>query len=87
MPEACIATLFFDEVDALLGMRSEVDNARDCYTNTEVNYLFQRLEEFAGIVVMATNLLSNMDETFAHHMRYFVVFPSEDAQCCESIWF
>jgi len=78
MPLACNATLFFDEVDALLGMRLEIDNARDCYTNTEVNYLFQRLEEFAGIVVMATNLLSNMDEAFVRHMHHIVVFPSED---------
>ncbi|MCH7510276.1 MAG: AAA family ATPase [Proteobacteria bacterium] len=71
--------MLFDEVDALLGKRLEVDNARDCYTNTEVNYLFQRLEEFAGIVVMATNLVSNIDEAFARHMHHIVVFPSEDA--------
>jgi len=49
------AILFFDEADALFGKRSEVKDAHDRYANIEVGYLLQKMEEFEGIAVLATN--------------------------------
>jgi uncharacterized protein len=47
--------LFFDETDALFGRRGEVKDARDRYPTIGVAYLLQRIEAFAGIVMLATN--------------------------------
>jgi SpoVK/Ycf46/Vps4 family AAA+-type ATPase len=50
------AILFFDEADALFGKRSEVKDAHDRYANIEISYLLQKMEEYSGIVILATNL-------------------------------
>lgn len=51
--EASNAILFFDEADALFGGRTEVDSARDRFSDVEVSYLLQRLERYAGLMIMA----------------------------------
>ncbi len=62
--ETSNAILFFDEADALFGKRSEVRNAHDRYANIEISYLLQRMEEYNGVVILATNLRKNMDDAF-----------------------
>jgi hypothetical protein len=62
--------LFFDEADALFGKRSEVRDARDRYANIEVGYLLQRMEQYDGVAVLATNRAADMDDAF---MRRFQV--------------
>ena len=59
------AVLFFDEADALFGKRSEVKDAHDRYANIEVAYLLQKMEQFDGVAILATNLKQNLDEAFA----------------------
>ena len=54
--ESLNVVLFFDEADALFGRRSEVKDAHDRYANQEVAYLLQRMEQFDGITILATNL-------------------------------
>ena len=49
------AILFFDEADALFGKRTDVRDAHDKYANQEVAYLLQRIESYAGLVILATN--------------------------------
>jgi hypothetical protein len=58
------ALLFFDEADALFGKRSEVKEAHDRFANIEIAYLLQELEEHDGVVILATNLSSNIDDAF-----------------------
>ena len=67
--EASNAILFFDEADALFGKRTEVTDAHDRYANIETSYLLQRMEEYEGVVVLATNLRQNMDEAFMRRIR------------------
>jgi hypothetical protein len=69
------AILFFDEADALFGKRSEVKDSHDRYANIEIAYLLQRMEEYDGIVILATNLKKNLDEAFVRRMRFIVDFP------------
>lgn len=69
------AILFFDEADALFGKRSEVKEAHDRYANIEVAYLLQKIEEFEGIVILASNLSKNIDQAFSRRMHYVVDFP------------
>jgi SpoVK/Ycf46/Vps4 family AAA+-type ATPase len=48
------ALLLFDEAEALLGRRTRVKDAHDRYSNIEIDYLLQRIEEFDGPVVLAS---------------------------------
>jgi AAA+ superfamily predicted ATPase len=80
------AVLFFDEADALFGKRSEVKDAHDRYANIEVGYLLQKIEEFDGIAVLATNLRQNIDDAFVRRMRVIVEFPFPDEEYRRRIW-
>jgi hypothetical protein len=80
------AILFFDEADALFGKRSEVKDAHDRYANIEVAYLLQKMEEYDGITILATNLRKNMDEAFTRRLHHIVEFPFPDEQQRLLIW-
>jgi SpoVK/Ycf46/Vps4 family AAA+-type ATPase len=69
------AILFFDEADALFGKRSEVRDPHDRYANIEINYLLQKLEKHEGIVILARNLIKDIDEAFLRRFRFIVQFP------------
>jgi ATP-dependent 26S proteasome regulatory subunit len=84
--QASGAILFFDEADALFGKRSEVKDAHDRYANIEVGYLLQKMEEYDGIAILATNLRQNMDAAFARRMRFIVEFPFPDEAHQRRIW-
>lgn len=84
------AILFFDEADALFGKRSEVHDAHDRYANIEVSYLLQRMEQYEGIAILATNLRGNLDEAFVRRIAYTVRFSlpaeAERLKIWEKIW-
>jgi SpoVK/Ycf46/Vps4 family AAA+-type ATPase len=80
------AILFFDEADALFGKRSDVRDSHDRYANIEVAYLLQRMDEYEGIVILATNLRKNMDEAFARRMHYTLEFPVPEEADRYRIW-
>ena len=78
--------LFFDEADALFGRRSEVRDAHDRYANIEVAYLLQKMEEYEGVVILATNLRNNLDEAFIRRMHFVIDFPLPDEDHRLRIW-
>ena len=78
--------LFFDEADAIIGKRSETKEAKDKYANTEVAYLLQRMEEYDGIVILATNYSQNIDAAFMRRIRFTVHFPLPDEMTRKAIW-
>ncbi|MFN8524430.1 MAG: ATP-binding protein [Chloroflexota bacterium] len=78
--------LFFDEADALFGKRSDVRDAHDRYANIEVGYLLQKIEQYEGMALLATNLRANLDEAFARRMQYTIEFPFPDEQHRLLIW-
>jgi len=80
------AILFFDEADALFGKRSEVKDAHDRYANIEIGYLLQKMEEYEGVTILATNLRKNMDEAFVRRLHYSVEFPPPDIDERRRIW-
>jgi hypothetical protein len=73
--EAEGATLFFDEADALFGKRGEVRHGTDRYANLEVSYLLQRLEDYDGLVILASNLKEQIDDAFTRRFQSVVHFP------------
>jgi SpoVK/Ycf46/Vps4 family AAA+-type ATPase len=84
--ESSNSILFFDEADALFGKRSEVKDAHDRYANIEVGYLLQKMEEYEGIVILATNLSGNIDDAFLRRMNFVVEFPFPDEKQRIHIW-
>jgi AAA+ superfamily predicted ATPase len=84
--ETANAILFFDEADALFGKRSEVRDAHDRYANIETGYLLQKMEEYDGVVVLATNLSRNMDEAFGRRLHFNIEFPLPNAKDRRRIW-
>lgn len=78
--------LFFDEADALFGKRSEVKDAHDRYANIETNYLLQRMEQYGGLAILATNMRSALDQAFARRLRFVVEFPFPDREHREVMW-
>jgi ATP-dependent 26S proteasome regulatory subunit len=73
------AILFFDEADSIFGKRGEVKDAQDRWANMEVNYLLQRIEEYSGVVILASNFRQNIDESFLRRIHVLVDFPFPDA--------
>ncbi|HKV78329.1 MAG TPA: AAA family ATPase [Candidatus Sulfotelmatobacter sp.] len=80
------AILFFDEADALFGKRSEVRDSHDRYANIEISYLLQKMEEYQGISVLATNLRQNLDDAFVRRLQAIVEFPFPDEEYRRRIW-
>jgi SpoVK/Ycf46/Vps4 family AAA+-type ATPase len=80
------AILFFDEADSVFGKRSEVKDSHDRYANIEVNYLLQRMEEYEGVVILASNYQKNIDEAFTRRIRFIVEFPFPDDGYRQRIW-
>jgi SpoVK/Ycf46/Vps4 family AAA+-type ATPase len=80
------SVLFFDEADALFSKRTQVTGALDKYANMETNLLLIELEQFEGLVVLATNLVGNLDPAFERRIAYRLTFPFPDATAREAIW-
>ena len=80
------AILFFDEADALFGKRSEVRDSHDRYANIEISYLLQKMEEYQGISILATNLRQNLDDAFMRRLQAVVEFPFPDEEYRARIW-
>lgn len=67
--------LFFDEADALFGKRTATQSSNDRYANQEISYLLQRIEDYPGLIVLASNLKTNMDKAFLRRFQSVVYFP------------
>ncbi len=80
------SVLFFDEADALFGKRSDVKDAHDRYANIEINYLLQRVENFSGIAVLATNKRDHIDEAFLRRIHISIEFPMPQAPERLRLW-
>jgi hypothetical protein len=78
--------LFFDEGDALFGKRTSVNSSNDRYANQEVAYLLQRIEEFAGIIILSTNLKDNVDTAFLRRFQIITEFALPDKKQRLQIW-
>ncbi|MCC7362775.1 MAG: ATP-binding protein [Dehalococcoidia bacterium] len=80
------AILLFDEADALFGKRSDVRDSHDRYANIEVSYLLQRMESYAGLAILTTNMKQALDAAFLRRLRFVVHFPFPDAAQRAEIW-
>lgn len=66
------AILFFDEADALFTKRTDVGNSNDRHANAETAYLLQKIEEYSGVSILATNVMQNFDNAFKRRMTFLI---------------
>jgi SpoVK/Ycf46/Vps4 family AAA+-type ATPase len=79
--------LFFDEADALYGKRvDEIRDAQDRFANMDISHLMVAIENYTGIVLLASNLKTNIDPAFIRRIRYCVEFPKPDRTARRAIW-
>jgi len=78
--------LFFDEADSLFGQRTQTKSSNDRYSNQEVSYLLQRIEDFNGVIILATNLKENIDEAFTRRFQSVINFPIPDENQRYLLW-
>ncbi len=67
--------LFFDEADALFGKRTNLRDGNDRYANAISNDLLQRMEDYSGIAILATNLKADPESSFVRRAHYRLDFP------------
>lgn len=78
--------LFFDEADALFGKRTQIQNSHDKYANQEISYLLQRVEDYPGLLILASNYKSNIDEAFIRRFHSIIHFPMPNAAERLQLW-
>jgi len=78
--------LFFDEADALFGKRTSISDAHDKYANQEIAYLLQRLEDYNGLVILSSNMRSNVDEAFGRRLQSVIHFPVPKSNERFTLW-
>ncbi|MFM5948836.1 MAG: ATP-binding protein [Novosphingobium sp.] len=80
------AALFFDEADALFAKRGEVERGADRYANLEVGFLLQRLEEFGGLAILASNHKDQLDDAFMRRFHVILHFPRPGIEERRALW-
>ncbi|QRR00600.1 ATP-binding protein [Dyadobacter sandarakinus] len=78
--------LFFDEADALFGKRISVSSSNDRYANQEVSYLLQRIEDYNGLVILASNFRNNLDPAFTRRFQSMVSFTMPGVSERRLLW-
>ncbi|MDX2303204.1 MAG: AAA family ATPase [Microscillaceae bacterium] len=79
--------LFCDEGDALFSKRSaNVNSAQDTYVNQDIAYLLQEIEDFPGIILVATNYSNNMDKAFQRRFDTRIEFGKPDYSDIITLW-
>lgn len=78
--------LFFDEADALFGKRTAISDSHDKFANQEISYLLQRLEDYRGLVILASNMSNNVDEAFTRRLQSIIQFQKPQPRERFQLW-
>ncbi|MGJ0339438.1 ATP-binding protein [Aliarcobacter cryaerophilus] len=78
--------LLFNEADAIISKRLDVNDAISQMNNTMQNILLEELENFDGIFMATTNLIDNMDDAFSRRFLNKIKFDRPTAKTREHIW-
>ncbi|WP_066357868.1 ATP-binding protein, partial [Aliarcobacter cryaerophilus] len=78
--------LLFNEADAIISKRLDVNDAVSQMNNTMQNILLEELENFDGIFMATTNLIDNMDDAFSRRFLNKIKFDRPTAKTREYIW-
>ena len=60
--------------------------SKDKHANQQTAYLLQRVENFNGLIILATNLKPNIDLAFSRRIQSVINFPIPNANDREKLW-
>lgn len=81
------AVIVFDEADSFLGKRlTNVTQSADYGVNITRSVMLLELENFDGVVVFTTNLLTNYDDAFKRRILANIEFKLPDEEGRKAIW-
>lgn len=78
--------LFFDEAESLFSKRTAVSDSKDKFANQQTAYLLQRVEEYKGLIILATNLKPNIDNAFSRRIQSTINFSMPDFRERKILW-
>lgn len=81
--------LFFDEAEAIFSKRTEVNDSHDRYANQEQSFLLQKMTEFNGVIILATNvqdIRQHMDKAFLRRFYRIINIPFPNYPERKLIW-
>lgn len=79
--------IFFDEADALLSKRvTDMSSATDVSVNQTRSVLLTLLNSYEGMVIFATNFISNYDSAFMRRIQYHILYELPNAELRERLW-
>ena len=78
--------LFFDEADSIFSHRTEINGTNDKHANAEVSFLLQKMEEYPGVAILATNLIKNFDPAVMRRLTYSINFELPDKETILKLW-
>lgn len=78
--------LFFDEAESLFSKRTSVSDSKDKFANQETAYLLQRVENYNGLILLATNLKPNIDLAFSRRIQSVIYFPIPSIKQRQVLW-
>lgn len=83
--------LLFNEADALLSSRQNINNASGSSSvaqteNAIQNIILEEMEKLDGILIATTNLTDNLDSAFARRFLFKVEFGQPTVEAKQSIW-
>ncbi len=81
------AIIFFDEADALLSKRvTNMSSSTDVSVNQTRSVLLTLLNDYEGMVIFATNFISNYDSAFMRRIQYHVKFELPNVHLRRRLW-
>ena len=78
--------MFFDEAESLFSKRTNNSSSNDKYANQQVGFLLQKIEEYSGVIILATNLKGNIDEAFLRRFQSMIYFEIPEVDQRYLLW-
>lgn len=79
--------IFFDEADALLSKRvTNMSSSTDVSVNQTRSVLLTLLNDYTGMIIFATNFISNFDSAFMRRIQFHVKFDLPNEKMRRLLW-
>ncbi len=79
--------LFFNEADAIIAKRKEATSSNVSDTENRIqNILLEEIENFEGILIATTNLVSKIDTAYERRFLFKIEFQKPSITVKAQIW-
>lgn len=79
--------IFFDEADALLSKRvTDMSSSTDVSVNQTRSVLLTLMNDYKGMIIFASNFISNYDSAFLRRIQYHIEFELPNEVLRQKLW-